>query len=178
MSISSRPARPKRTASEVAKGIKDRVRIQRIHSEPGVPANARLRGWARLALGRRRRAELLIRLVDGPESADLNETYRHKSGPTNVLAFPFAPPPGVTSRLLGDLVICVPVLAREAAEQGKPLAHHWAHIVTHGVLHLRGWDHQTPAAAARMEAKERRLLQRLGIPDPYGAEQPAGPDRA
>jgi probable rRNA maturation factor len=154
---------------------KDHVRleIQRAWDGPGVPDNKTLRRWARMALGRQRQqAGLVIRLVDSVESAELNQTYRHKVGPTNILSFPFSPPPGAESRLLGDLVLCVPVVTGEAAEQGKTPAAHWAHILIHGILHLRGFDHQDGDQAERMEARERRLLAKLGFPDPYADEMP------
>ncbi|MCB1807111.1 MAG: rRNA maturation RNase YbeY, partial [Candidatus Competibacteraceae bacterium] len=112
--------------------------------------------------------ELTIRLVDEAESSMLNESYRHKQGPTNVLSFPFeAPIPEIDMPLLGDIVICVPVVEHEAAEQNKPLMAHWAHLVIHGVLHLQGYDHQTETEADVMEALEVTLLDRLGFPDPY-----------
>ena len=118
--------------------------------------------------------ELTIRVVGEAESAELNERYRHKRGPTNVLAFPSEPLPaeGAEDELLplGDLVICAPVVAREAAEQGKTLEAHWAHIVIHGALHLVGYDHETDAEAGEMEGRERELLAALGIADPYAAE--------
>lgn len=134
----------------------------------GLPTAAQLRGWARAALtdlgGTH---ELTLRLVDAAESAALNASYRRKSGPTNVLSFPFQAPPGTVSRLLGDLVICAPVVEREAQQQGKVLAAHWAHMVIHGILHLRGYDHETEPEALAMEALETAILARLGYADPY-----------
>ena len=116
-------------------------------------------------------AELVIRVVDEAESRALNHEYRGKDKPTNVLSFPFEAPPGVPAQeignYLGDLVICAPVVAREAGEQGKPLAAHWAHMVVHGILHLRGYDHQDEAQAREMEDREREILDGLGIADPY-----------
>jgi probable rRNA maturation factor len=128
--------------------------------------------WAEAALlPENRGAELVIRLVDEAESAELNETYRGKTGPTNVLSFPFDMPPEVEElQLLGDLVICVPVVRREAAEQGKAESAHWAHLVVHGTLHLQGYDHQAEAEAEEMEGLERQILARLGYPDPYHEE--------
>lgn len=115
--------------------------------------------------------EVTLRIVDASEGADLNTRYRHRSGPTNVLSFPFDPPPGVPTALLGDVVICAPVVAREALEQSKPLAAHWAHMVVHGLLHLLGYDHLVPEEAEEMEAREREILAGLGYADPYHAEQ-------
>lgn len=134
----------------------------------GIPAAEEFRAWVAAALaGRREAAELTIRVVDAEESAELNGTYRHKSGPTNVLSFPFEAPPGVVLPLLGDIVICAPVVGREAAEQGKAPAAHWAHMTVHGCLHLLGYDHIEPAEAEIMESLERTVLSGLGYADPY-----------
>lgn len=143
------------------------LELQIASEAPGIPPRADFERWAGTALEDEPRRELVIRIVDPAESQSLNRDYRGKDRPTNVLSFPFDAPPGVPSEHLGDLVICAPVVAREAAEQGKPLAHHWAHMVVHGVLHLRGYDHIDPAGAEIMEEKERGLLARFGIPDPY-----------
>jgi probable rRNA maturation factor len=136
----------------------------------GLPAPASFRRWVGAALrGARRRkpAELAIRLVDAAEGRELNRQYRGKDYATNVLSFPAELPPGVDLPLLGDLAICAPVVLHEAADQGKPPAHHWAHLTIHGVLHLLGHDHVAEADAERMEALETRILAGLGIPDPY-----------
>ncbi len=117
--------------------------------------------------------ELTVRIVDGAEAAELNRRYRGRSGPTNVLSFPFDGMPGVDLPLLGDIVVCAPVVVREAREQGKPERAHWAHIVVHGVLHLLGYDHVEPEQARIMEGLEKQILGKLGIPDPYGDEQTA-----
>ncbi|HHJ19875.1 MAG TPA: rRNA maturation RNase YbeY [Gammaproteobacteria bacterium] len=110
---------------------------------------------------------VLIRLVDIPESTALNEQYRGKSGPTNILSFPFDVPEHVPNQHLGDLVICAPIVCSEATAQGKPLTDHWAHLLVHGVLHLLGYDHITEPDAREMEALEVKLLQNIGISDPY-----------
>jgi probable rRNA maturation factor len=138
---------------------------------PELPSRRDFRRWAEAALaGRRAEAELLIRLVDEPESRKLNARYRGKDRPTNVLSFPADLPPVVQSPLLGDLVICAPLVGQEAREQGKETAHHWAHLVVHGVLHLVGYDHQNETDAATMEAAEREILAGMGLPDPYQQE--------
>ncbi len=111
--------------------------------------------------------EIVIRIVDEDESAALNQQYRHKSGSTNVLSFPFEAPAPIISPLLGDLVICAPVIERQAQKQQKLLNHHWAHIVIHGVLHLCGYDHIEDSEAEEMEAKEITLLEQLNINNPY-----------
>jgi probable rRNA maturation factor len=132
---------------------------------PWAPAPSSLRAWAALVAGDRD-AELGIRVVGSGESRALNRRWRGRPGATNVLSFPAAPTPG--GRQLGDIVVCAPVVAREAREQGKALRAHWAHMIVHGTLHLLGFDHVRTADARRMEGRERALLARLGIQDPYG----------
>ncbi len=134
-----------------------------------LPSQAQLEAWVTAALqgAGREETELTIRIVDDAESQALNSQYRGKDKPTNVLSFPFEAPPGIALPLLGDLVICAPVVAQEAQEQGKTLAAHWAHMVIHGTLHLLGYDHIKDQDAERMEAKETALLDSLGYPDPY-----------
>lgn len=131
----------------------------------GVPEAARLQQWAAAALAGYEGAELTLRVVDAEEMAALNETYRGKAGPTNVLSFPAHLPPEVASPLLGDVVVCAPVVAAEAQAQGRDLAAHWAHMVVHGCLHLLGHDHVEAADAAAMEGLEREILGRLGYAD-------------
>lgn len=134
----------------------------------GLPAAGTLRAYAEAALaGRREQGELSVRIVDTDEGRALNRDYRDKDYATNVLSFPAELPPGVPLPILGDLVLCAPVIAREAEEQGKPLKHHYAHMLVHGVLHLLGHDHMDEAEAEAMEAIEREVLAGLGIPDPY-----------
>lgn len=140
---------------------------------PWAPSAKRLALWAAVAAGARgRHAELAIRLVGKRESRRLNAHWRGKDYATNVLSFPVEGLPSVVRpRPLGDLVICAPVVAAEAMEQGKTQSAHWAHMVVHGVLHLLGHDHEQDAEAVRMERLERRILGGLGFPDPYAAEQ-------
>jgi probable rRNA maturation factor len=134
----------------------------------GLPAAVSFRRWAAAACaGRILRADLAIRLVDAREGRALNRHYRGKDYATNVLSFPAELPEGVTLPLLGDLVICAPVVAREAREQGKKLNAHYAHLTIHGVLHLLGLDHEDEREAEAMEQIERDLLAGLGIGDPY-----------
>ncbi|MGH8355450.1 MAG: rRNA maturation RNase YbeY [Pseudomonas sp.] len=144
-----------------------------IASSAEVPSAAEFHHWCELALRQRSAdSELTIRLVDEPEGRELNRTYRHKDYATNVLSFPAEVPDGLLDiPLLGDLVICVPVLAREAAEQGKALDAHWAHLVIHGCLHLLGYDHIEEAEAVEMETLEQELLAELGHPDPYAGDE-------
>ncbi len=139
-------------------------------SRRGLPASASFRKWVAAALvgaRRRTRAEVSIRLVDADEGRTLNRIYRSKDYATNVLSFPAELPRGINLPLLGDLVICAPVIAREALEQRKPVRDHYAHMSVHGVLHLLGYDHETEADAQIMEALERRVLAGLNIADPY-----------
>ena len=138
----------------------------------GIPAAASFRKWVAAALaGRIREADLAIRIVDSEEGRALNRHYRGKDYATNVLSFPAelpeGLPKGVKLPLLGDLVLCAPVIAREAKEQGKPLAAHYAHLTVHGALHLLGWDHEDAREAECMEQLEREILAGLGLPDPY-----------
>ena len=120
--------------------------------------------------GREYEAEIVIRLVDEAESAELNQQYRNKLGPTNILSFPFEAPEGMELDLLGDLVICAPLIAQEARQQNKQAGHHWAHITVHGVLHLLGYDHIEDQDAEQMETLEIEILSKLNIANPYQEE--------
>ena len=152
------------------------VHVQYATERKGVPSATEFRRCARAALaGRAPDGEVLIRVVGQTESAQLNADYRGKSGPTNVLSFPFEPPPGVPSALLGDLIVCAEVVRREAREQAKPARAHWAHMIVHGCLHLLGFDHQDDDEAQRMEALEVEILERLGIENPYERGDAASP---
>jgi probable rRNA maturation factor len=138
-----------------------------------IPGRDALVRWAETALRRAGtdadRGELVVRIVGEAESRQLNAGWRGKDRPTNVLAFPAGEPglPDEADYPLGDLVVCAPVVAREAAEQGKAAESHWCHMIVHGTLHLAGYDHETPEEAARMEGLEREILAELGHPDPY-----------
>lgn len=143
------------------------VEVQRVAQSDLIPMDASLQNWAELALGAIDKACLTIRIVDEEESADLNKRFRSREGATNVLSFEADVPPQVDLPLLGDIVICAPVVAAEAATQEKDLQAHWAHMVIHGVLHLIGFDHQSEVEAAVMESREIELLAALGFPDPY-----------
>ena len=123
--------------------------------------------WARAALVGG--GEVTIRLVDADEGQTLNNEYRGKDYATNVLSFPYDTEPVV----MGDLVICPSVVTREAAEQNKPLAAHYAHLTVHGMLHLQGWDHENDDDAQAMENEEKEILAAMGYPDPYLASSAA-----
>lgn len=135
----------------------------------GVPTSRSFETWAHAALaGRcRGRIEVNIALLDIEAARECNLRYRGKDYATNVLSFAYESAPHEKSRLLGELILCPPVVAREAAEQGKAVRDHYAHLTIHGTLHLLGWDHEADAEAERMEARERAILASLGIGDPY-----------
>lgn len=144
------------------------VDVQIATADENIPSEEDFRTWVAAALPDERRAsEITIRVVDFDESQTLNAQYRHQNKPTNVLSFPSELPPELQIPLLGDLVVCAGVVAREAAEQGKSLAAHWAHMVVHGTLHLLGYDHESDAEAETMEALETHILSQLGFPAPY-----------
>ena len=143
------------------------VEVQYACDRQGLPKKPRVRAWARAALEDSGQTDgrVTIRFVAADEGRRLNREYRSQEDATNVLSFPYAPVP----ELSGDLVLCVPVVAREAAEQDKSLDAHYAHLIVHGMLHLQGYDHEvSDEQAAEMEELERSILAHLGYPDPYG----------
>lgn len=137
------------------------IAVQYAVKTEALPTRQQFRKWALTAL--ERDAEVTLRLVDGNEGRALNRDYRGKDYATNVLTFPLTDDPV----LMGDIVLCVPVVEKEAAEQGKPLEAHYAHLVAHGVLHLQGYDHENDKDAAIMEALETQIVTKLGYADPY-----------
>jgi probable rRNA maturation factor len=145
------------------------VQVQYALPRAGWPAPAALHRAARAAWRGRGPAQVLLRVVDAEEGRQLNETFRGAPAPTNVLSFPAPDELHVRGApvFLGDVVLCAPVLAREAKEQRKPLAAHFAHMVVHGMLHLQGLDHLSETDAEAMEAIEREILEGLGYADPY-----------
>ncbi len=144
------------------------LELQIATQQDSIPSKESFIIWSKSALrDERKQAEIVIRLVDEDEIQGLNRQYRGKDNPTNVLSFPSNLPEVVDSDLLGDLVICVPVVVREAQEQGKPSEAHWAHMVVHGVLHLLGYDHQDEEDAQTMERLETEVMAGLGFQDPY-----------
>ena len=133
-----------------------------------IPSERQFQNWIDTVLtDTTQNSEIVIRLVDKAESTELNQKYRHKQGPTNILSFPFDAPEVIQSDLLGDLVICAPLIAEEAQQQHKKPEHHWAHITIHGILHLLGYDHIEEVDAEEMEALEIRFLNMLKIANPY-----------
>jgi len=141
------------------------IDVQYAVNRAGLPGPERISVWACAALPYRHAAELSVRVVDDTEMRELNRRFRQQDKTTNVLSFPYSVP-GMPA-LLGDLVIDYVVVEREASEQRKSVEAHFAHIVVHGVLHLRGYDHVDDKEALLMEAKEREILAVLGFPDPY-----------
>jgi probable rRNA maturation factor len=136
--------------------------VQYACNDDRLPSRSQVRRWVRAAATSD--AEVTVRFVDADEGRVLNRDYRNKDYATNVLSFPYASAPAVA----GDLVVCLPVVLREAQEQNKPSAFHFAHLIVHGMLHLQGYDHETgDQDADRMEAREREILAALGYPDPY-----------
>lgn len=148
------------------------IEIQRATQTPGTPGDEQFHAWigavpaetgVNYALG--------IRVVDDEEAQRFNRDYRGRDYATNVLSFPAELPEGlpddIRKSMLGDLLICAPVVVKEAHEQNRPVNDHWAHLTIHGTLHLLGYDHEQPEDAVVMEALETEILAGLGIPDPY-----------
>lgn len=146
------------------------ITIQFMTDKLHVPKPSLLRKWSIQALNKKiKTAELTIRIVDINEMTTLNSTYRHKKGPTNVLSFPFSVPQEIefAQSILGDIVICAPIVYQEALAQNKPLDAHWAHMIVHGVFHLLGYDHELDNEAHIMETLEVEVLESLGFANPY-----------
>ena len=143
------------------------IEIQRASTANNLPRDSDFQRWASAALLDIEKTSVVIRLVDPAESRQLNNDYRGVDKPTNVLSFPFEAPAEIADEFLGDMIICAPVVEQEARQQNKPLKAHWAHMVTHGMLHLQGYDHQNDPQAEEMERLEGEILATLGFPDPY-----------
>ena len=152
------------------------VEVQYVSEAEGIPDQVQIQSWVESALTlskekEEEQVELVVRVVGKEESAQLNQQYRGKQGATNVLSFPFEMPDEVKEsgdmNLLGDLVICAPVVEEQAKEQGKELFAHWAHMVVHGCLHLTGYNHEEPEEAEEMESLETTILTEMGFPSPY-----------
>ena len=145
------------------------IEVQNVSSSSAVPNKEQLSCWAEAAFFDSNRAvvELAVRIVDEAESAELNQRYRNQDKPTNVLSFAYEDPPGVITEFLGDLVICAPLVEREAETQRRTPESYWAHMVVHGVMHLRGFDHEDGDNATLMQQKETKAMHRLGFQDPY-----------
>lgn len=148
--------------------VKLALTVQQAVNSPGLPARAALRRWLAAAL--ERSAAITVRYVGTAEGRALNRAYRARDYATNVLSFGYGSS-GRGAALTGDIVLCAPVLRREARVQRKALAAHVAHLTVHGALHLQGHDHRSARAAARMEALEKRILAELGFADPYASRE-------
>lgn len=135
--------------------------LQNVSDQTNLPTPAQFRKWAKATL--RVDTEVTIRLVDEIEGRALNKMYRGKDYATNVLTFPLTEEP----HLMGDIIICAPVVAAEALAQNKPLVAHYAHLTVHGILHLHGYDHEIEAQAELMEGLETAIVRKLGYADPY-----------
>jgi len=156
-------ATPRRRARPAA--TVRRMTVQYGVPRAGLPARASLERWAQVAL--HRSADVTVRFVGAAEGRALNRRYRGRDYATNVLTFAYS---AAGRALAGDIVLCAPVVAREARSQRKPAMAHFAHLVVHGLLHLQGYDHEGVEDAQRMEGAEKRILGKLGFSDPYGRE--------
>ena len=161
-------------AADPAEAIDLDIDLQIASTMAGLPDQESVYHWVHCALSTvgyhtptDLTTELSLRVVDEEEARELNKTYRNKDYATNVLSFPFDGPEDIPLALLGDLVICAPVVQREAQEQHKTELNHWAHLVIHGTLHLLGYDHMEAAEADEMEALEVQILKQFGMADPY-----------
>ena len=144
------------------------VDVQIATNDENIPANTDFKNWLTAALPENKiKSEITVRIVGIHESQELNLRYRNQDKPTNILSFPNEATVAVDPPLLGDLVICAPVIEEEAREQGKATRAHWAHIVVHGALHLLGYDHEKEDDASEMEALETKIVKSLGFPPPY-----------
>ena len=137
------------------------ITIQNVSAEKHIPSKNYFKKWARATL--RVDTEVTIRIVDSDEALALNHEFRGKDYATNVLTFPLTEEP----HLMGDIILCAPVVMQEAAMQNKPLIAHYAHLTVHGILHLHGYDHETEAQAELMEAIETQIVTKLGYANPY-----------
>ncbi len=144
------------------------VEIQLASKSKFIPDQQQFQNWVDAVLtDESQHSEIVIRVIDEDEMIEFNQQYRHKSGPTNILSFPFEAPDSVESDLLGDLLVCAPVIETESKQQKKTLENHWAHIIVHGVLHLIGYDHINDMDAEEMEALEVMILKTITINNPY-----------
>ena len=145
-----------------------RVDVQYIYEGASIPTRKQIKAWAEAALqDLRKNAEFTVRIVDRQEGTELNERWRQATGPTNVLSFPAEGLEEIAPELLGDIVICAPVIEDEAQQQGKTLDAHWAHMIVHGILHLLSYDHIKKQDAKIMESLEIKILEKIGYKNPY-----------
>ena len=146
----------------------NKITLQNVSKSKNIPNTKQFKKWLDHLLSRHKKnCEVVIRLVDNEEIVALNKKYRKKNKPTNIIAFQFETPQGVTTNYLGDIVICIPVVKQEAKIQHKTFNIHLAHLVIHGTLHLLGYDHKTKKMTEEMETLEIKYLKKLGIANPY-----------
>ncbi len=144
------------------------VEVQVASQSDQLPAQERFQYWVDAVLSENAKdSEIVIRIIDEAEMIQFNEQYRDKKGTTNILSFPFDVPDGIESNLLGDLLVCAPIVEKEALIQQKKIEHHWAHMIVHGVLHLLGYDHIENEEAEEMEVLEIKILKKIKIKNPY-----------
>lgn len=145
--------------------------IQNVSGFDSLPADESIINWAKHALDEQHKdAEITLRIVDVNEGQTLNKEWRKKDSATNVLSFPVGEPIEHAPNLLGDIVVCAPIVEQEAKEQGKSSEAHWAHLIIHGILHLQGYDHESDEDANIMETKEINILKKIGFANPYETE--------
>jgi probable rRNA maturation factor len=148
--------------------MSEMIEIQKASVLKTLPDDDLMVKWAEQALDKQHReAEITLRIVDEEEGQALNKAWRKKDSATNVLSFPVGEPLAQVPNLLGDIVICAPIVEQEANDQGKSFDAHWAHLIIHGVLHLQGYDHVSDEQAGIMESKEVQILKTIGYADPY-----------
>jgi probable rRNA maturation factor len=142
--------------------------LQNISKTKSIPSKKLFKTWVAKALApSKKKYEFVIRIVGVKEITKLNKEYRKKNQPTNILSFNFSPPTNIKTNLLGDLVICAPMVKLEAKLQHKTIKAHFAHLTIHGILHLLGYDHYTPKDAEKMEKLEIKILKQLGFANPF-----------
>ena len=147
------------------------IDIQNVSGIDSLPDDVLIIKWAKLALDKKHKeAEITLRIVDIAEGKELNKEWRKKDSATNVLSFPVGEPIEQVPNLLGDIVICAPIVEQEAKEQEKDIEAHWAHLIIHGILHLQGYDHESDEDANIMETKEIHILKQSGYANPYETE--------
>lgn len=147
------------------------INIQNVSEFDSIPENELITNWATQALDQEHQeAEITLRVVDIEEGLELNKEWRKKDSATNVLSFPVGEVIEQAPNLLGDIVICAPIVEQEAKQQGKSSEAHWAHLIIHGILHLQGYDHESEEEANVMETKEIQVLKKIGYANPYETE--------